>query len=466
MIVAMLRTRGFRFGALMAAAISLSLLNGCSSGGVSGTPKTEAAPAPEPTPVVREGVLARTRVFEFHGGMWSDLHHFLYVVARSRMKLPDSRRDVIAQAPVELAKAELSLAERESIDAAVAIYAKSFASRDLVFDAVAARESAAVVRLEERESTVGGNVDPELAMALELAAPAWRRAFWPRHSLRERAWLQEVLPILEMHSDAMVKGVENAYGVRWPAEPLRVDLVAYANWAGAFARLHDGVIGGLRRGHRRPERALEDQRRLFPVAPDECRPQLCRQGKVRQCSRRRSSRLGGFRITAGSAAHRDPDRRPSKSADGNRRCARGSSLVPALHILVARLRVQIAQRLFFRTVNSCQQRGHRDRGARPARPRASAGREESAFDFLHIGQNQRVSSPWIGLREIPSPHLALRVQIPERLLLDLQFFPLLTGFFVMVASFARAASDYRTSDLSHAETDRKGTPELGSVKKS
>src|ERR1039457_3007605 len=103
MIVAMLRTRGFRFGALMAAAISLSLLNGCSSGGVSGTPKTEAAPAPEPTPVVREGVLARTRVFEFHGGMWSDLHHFLYVVARSRMKLPDSRRDVIAQAPVELA---------------------------------------------------------------------------------------------------------------------------------------------------------------------------------------------------------------------------------------------------------------------------------------------------------------------------------------------------------------------------
>lgn len=78
------------------------------------------------------------------------------------------------------------------------------------------------------------SLDPELRRALELAAPVWRRAFWPRHFRRHRAWLDEVLPILAKHSEAMVRGIENAYGVRWPAEPLRVDLVAYPNWAGGY----------------------------------------------------------------------------------------------------------------------------------------------------------------------------------------------------------------------------------------
>lgn len=234
MMTAMLRMGRFRFGGLAAVVLALGLLVGCSGGSAPPASKPEMAPAPEPTPVVREGVLARTRAFEFHGGIWSDLHHFLYVVARSRLKLPDSRRDAVVHAPEDLAKADLSPEERQSMDAAVAIYAKSFAKLDLVFDEVAARESAAVARLEERETTAGEDVDPDLAKALELAAPAFRRAFWPRHSLSERAWLQEVLPVLTMHSDAMVAGIENAYGVRWPAEPLRVDLVAYANWAGAY----------------------------------------------------------------------------------------------------------------------------------------------------------------------------------------------------------------------------------------
>ncbi len=182
-----------------------------------------------------DGVLARTRAFEFHGSFWADLHHFLYVVARSRLKTPDAARDAVVQAPEELEKAGLSAAERETMDSAIAVYAKSFARRDLIFDEGAARQSAAIARLESRPSAAGAEgVEPQLASALDLAAPVWRRSFWPRHVRRHRAWVREVLPILAKHSDAMLRGIENAYGVRWPEGPLRVDLVAYANWAGAY----------------------------------------------------------------------------------------------------------------------------------------------------------------------------------------------------------------------------------------
>ncbi|MEP7132043.1 MAG: hypothetical protein ABI914_02685 [Acidobacteriota bacterium] len=179
-------------------------------------------------------VLARTGVFEFHGGFWTDLHHFLYVVARSRTKARDVTRPAVLPAPREFADARLSSEERQAMEAALAIYGKDFAARDLVFDAIAARESWSIDRLGSQTTAAGAGIAPDLVRALDMAAPVWRREFWPRHLARHRAWIDEALPILEKHSDNMVRGIENAYGVRWPAGPLRVDLVAYSNWAGAY----------------------------------------------------------------------------------------------------------------------------------------------------------------------------------------------------------------------------------------
>ncbi len=82
-----------------------------------------------------EGLLARTPAFEFHGAFWTDLHHFLYVVARDRLKTPQTLREALAaDAPEELEKTTLPAADREAMESALAIYGKSFAERDLVFD--------------------------------------------------------------------------------------------------------------------------------------------------------------------------------------------------------------------------------------------------------------------------------------------------------------------------------------------
>ena len=212
-----------------------ALLAGLVFGGSCAGGTHPAARVEPPREEKADGILAQTRAFEFHGSFWTDLHHFLYVVARGRLKTPDAAREAVVEAPEELEKAGLSASERAAMDSAIAVYMKSFARRDLVFDDGAAAQTAAIARLESRPAAAGAEgVDPELTSALDLAAPLWRKAFWPRHSRRHRAWLDEVLPILAKHSDAMVRGIENAYGVRWPPEPLRVDLVAYANWAGAY----------------------------------------------------------------------------------------------------------------------------------------------------------------------------------------------------------------------------------------
>jgi hypothetical protein len=211
-------------GAILAAVLVLAA--GCSS-----APPAASPAAPAPNPAGTGPVLARTAAFEFHGGFWCDLHHFLYVVARGRLK-PD---DVVPAADEELKKTELSAADRETMESALAIYSQSFAKRDILFDDVAPVQSAIVARLESAPSLEAAQgLDPDVARGLELAAPVWRRAFWPRHSARLDTWLAEVRPILAKHSDAMVRGIENAYGIQWRTEPQRVDLVAHANWAGAY----------------------------------------------------------------------------------------------------------------------------------------------------------------------------------------------------------------------------------------
>ena len=59
-------------------------------------------PAPAARDISESIVPTKSKLFEFHSAFWVNLHHFLYVQARARMKTADSSRVAVAQAKNDL----------------------------------------------------------------------------------------------------------------------------------------------------------------------------------------------------------------------------------------------------------------------------------------------------------------------------------------------------------------------------
>ena len=178
---------------------------------------------------------ADTRLFAMQSNFWVNLHHFLYVTSRARRGL-DATRTAVTNALADTAGfGVLTRQARTGWQAAVDHYAKTIAERDVVFDSTLGVAAASLSRLTSDQSPRGvAGVDSAMAHALEQAAPAYRTAWWPRHDASNRAWIAAVRPLLVQHGDSAAAWETRAFGVTWPREPMRVDVTAYSNWAGAY----------------------------------------------------------------------------------------------------------------------------------------------------------------------------------------------------------------------------------------
>jgi hypothetical protein len=177
-------------------------------------------------------------VFRFEtDGFWLNLHHFLYVLGRAEAKAKDATREAVAHAPEDAARglAALSEDERAAWNAAVHAYATGPSQKDALFDEglVATTVALASARADEAPLPVG--LDPAIAAALQRAAPAYRKAWWPAHREGNRAWVGPMQDLLARHGHAVFEYILHAYGMPWPAQGYAVNLSAYANWAGAYS---------------------------------------------------------------------------------------------------------------------------------------------------------------------------------------------------------------------------------------
>ena len=88
------------------------------------------------------------------------------------------------------------------------------------------------------EALVRGGVDavPDRAVrdALNACMPAYARALWPRHRAAGEAVLQHLKQQLAQHEETMARRLAEALEGTWPDTPIRTDITAYANWAGAY----------------------------------------------------------------------------------------------------------------------------------------------------------------------------------------------------------------------------------------
>jgi hypothetical protein len=164
-------------------------------------------PAPTPTPP------AAAPLFDFHSGFWEDVHHRLHHAATAR------RPPAQPAAP--------------AWTAAVAYYRQRFGARGGrgLFDDD-------LIAIHRQLGGLGSDphltgLDPELTAILESAAEVVR-ADWPAQDRANRAWIAAVEPLLARHGADLRAALEKAYGVPWPAAPIRVDVTSAAGSFGAY----------------------------------------------------------------------------------------------------------------------------------------------------------------------------------------------------------------------------------------
>jgi len=180
--------------------------------------------------------IASGEIFGFHGGFWVNLHHFLYSCAlAASTQTPAGTAALNKDDAAELKR--LTPGEKEIWNAVVAYYSRSIIRRDLLFD-----EGMIEIknRLEDAEASpdlAGVAIPSDLRAVLLKAAPIYRKHFWPRHDSQNREWIAHLQPLIKKYGEGMRNALVKIYEVPWPGEPVRVDAVAYANWAGAYTSI-------------------------------------------------------------------------------------------------------------------------------------------------------------------------------------------------------------------------------------
>jgi hypothetical protein len=188
-------------------------------------------------------------VFELHSGFWINLHHTLYEQAK---KQENARTDSIrssksAKPTLQIApgaKPSLTAAEQRAWDEAVSYYAANYAGEDLVFSTELILLKNQLGDFETCDELSGvkkkscdAGLPAKLTHILETAAPVYRAHQWPNDDRANRAWIKRVAPLVREQGLGLSHRLADIYQTRWPVERIRVDVTAYANWAGAYTTL-------------------------------------------------------------------------------------------------------------------------------------------------------------------------------------------------------------------------------------
>jgi len=164
------------------------------------------------------------------------MHLFLLKEALSRDAGRDMGREAEFTNDSNIAAA-LSDHEKTYWDAAVAYYQQNLVGLDLVTNDRMRIIKNTLENFENQTSLRLSHLDPRLVRVLDNAAPVYRAHWWAAHDRANRAWVAAVLPLVEADGNSLTQKIANAYETPWPDEPVRIDVVAYANDSGAFITL-------------------------------------------------------------------------------------------------------------------------------------------------------------------------------------------------------------------------------------
>jgi hypothetical protein len=179
--------------------------------------------------------------FALYSDPWVNLHHFLFEWARNvPERQPGDRRRAV-DVPERAQIAQLDEGERQAWERALTLYRERWIARDLVEDEdlISFRGALASIAC----MAAGPERTPaDARAALTDAMAVYRRHWWPGHHARNLKRINELLAGLSGHERFLAEGIAKAYGGRWPAARVRVDVSAYASWTGAYTTNHPDQI--------------------------------------------------------------------------------------------------------------------------------------------------------------------------------------------------------------------------------
>jgi len=177
------------------------------------------------------GAAAQTNLlqqFQFESKLRPNLHHFLYVLARARNGAPERDRVAVRRAPLDREGFDSLPADRRKVwEEAIETYRIHAAPFDIGYGKLV-DVNYAVADLPAPE------IPAELRDALTKAGPVYRDLWWPRHDSANQAWLRQLRPRIAQLGPKIVPQLVAAFQHPWPTAPLRVEVVAYANFGGAY----------------------------------------------------------------------------------------------------------------------------------------------------------------------------------------------------------------------------------------
>ncbi len=179
--------------------------------------------------------VGRTDLLVLHSDPWINLHHFLYQWARDEAGVASGREFVDVRERTELGT--LPADDRRIWEQAVAFYVQNLAQHGHFDDRMWAIKTG-LLELAERPDAAPSDVIPPdsvpgVAAQLEAAMPIYQDRWWSGHDRANRDWIADVLPLAQEYEPRFVEHMERSYGGDW-TDPLRVDVSAYANWAGGY----------------------------------------------------------------------------------------------------------------------------------------------------------------------------------------------------------------------------------------
>jgi hypothetical protein len=213
------------------AGLGLAVLAAFAGAATAGVP---AAPVATPAAGADPAVVSAPP-FELRSGFWINLHHALYGRSLSAEKGAEKGAAPAASDPLATA---LGPAERAAWEQALAYYRAEIGPHD-VFERAMQHVDYTLADLAGDASPRGAPLKPELAAALERAAPVYRQHGWPDQARANRFWIAVAAPMVRELGPRMMERLAAAYRVPWPGRPILVDVVSYANWAGGYTTLGD-----------------------------------------------------------------------------------------------------------------------------------------------------------------------------------------------------------------------------------
>ncbi len=187
-------------------------------------------------------ITSSDNLFEFHSGFWINLHHFLYeqaAIATAGPKGTPHEAELSTDASIAVG---LSEDDSKTWSDALVYYRAKMLNHDLASDEDLVKIKNRLEDMEDATSVNRSDLDPKLIAVLDAAAPIYRAHWWFLHDKANQAWIAALMPLVDKQGAALAQQIAAAFETPWPERPLRVDVVAYANYAGSYTTLDPARI--------------------------------------------------------------------------------------------------------------------------------------------------------------------------------------------------------------------------------